>query len=99
MGRRKFRPSAQVLPLIKDGPPTGCGDGARMGRILHRHAPVNRANEGDRMMPTSGRLAKVDDYLRRIEEELRTKGVNAAQRTEVLAELKSHLIDRTAEFQ
>jgi hypothetical protein len=51
------------------------------------------------MTATTGRLAKVDDYLRRMEEELRTKGVNAAQRREILAELKSHLVDRIAEFQ
>jgi hypothetical protein len=43
--------------------------------------------------------AKMDDYLYSIEERLRTDGVNGVDRTEVLAELKSHLTDRVAEFQ
>lgn len=34
-----------------------------------------------------------------MEEDLRTKGVNAAQRREILAEVKSHLVDRIEEFQ
>jgi hypothetical protein len=41
----------------------------------------------------------MDDYLHRIEAQLRTRGINAAERSEMLAELKSHLIDRIAEFQ
>jgi len=51
------------------------------------------------MTETTGRAAKMDDYLHRMEELLRTNGVNAAERSEILAELKSHLIDRIAEFQ
>jgi len=51
------------------------------------------------MTATVSRSAKMDDYLRRMEEQLRTEGVNAAERSEMLAELKSHLIDRIAEFQ
>jgi hypothetical protein len=48
--------------------------------------------------PSQG-LTKLDDHLHLIDERLRTNGVNAMQRSEMLAELKSHLIDRIAEFE
>ena len=51
------------------------------------------------MTATARRPAKMDEYLQRMEEQLRTEGVNTAERSEMLAELKSHLIDRIAEFQ
>jgi len=43
--------------------------------------------------------SSIDQYLRKMESRLRRQGLSATAMSEILAELKSHMIDRVAELQ